>query len=96
MNLKTYGGKDEESPARELLGDHVVKNLFSHSSKGHILLTDNWYTSVSLLEWLYEKGIELAGTIRTNRKGWPASCTMIRGNRGDYLAMDCKKTWNRA
>jgi hypothetical protein len=35
-----YGGKDEERPAGEPLGDHVVKNLFSHSlfRKGHILL----------------------------------------------------------
>ena len=39
------------------------------------------------MEWLHEKGIDFAGTIRTNRKDWSASCTMIRGDRGDYLVM---------
>ena len=37
-------------------------------NKGHILFTDNFYTSPSLATLFLEKGTHLCGTVRTNRR----------------------------
>jgi len=37
-------------------------------NKGHILYTDNFYTSPSLATHLLENGTHLCGTVRTNRR----------------------------
>ena len=55
------------------LGEKVVLKL-SNSIKGrhHQLFFDNYFTSVNLLSTLLENGTYACGTIRTNRKQYPA------------------------
>ena len=38
------------------------------SNKGHILFTDNYYTSPSLATHLLQNSTHLCGTVRSNRK----------------------------
>ena len=39
--------------------------------KGHVIYTDNFYTSPQLADYLYTQDTYLCGTVRTNRKGYP-------------------------
>ena len=39
--------------------------------KGHLIYTDNFYTSPQLADYLYTQDTYLCGTIRTNRNGYP-------------------------
>lgn len=51
----------------------VVKTLMdTHFKKNHILYTDNYYTSPSLTKFLLEEETGTCGTVRSNRKHWPA------------------------
>ena len=51
----------------------VVLRLTDHlADAGRILFTDNFYTSAALAESLLERGSHLVGTVRANRRGFPA------------------------
>ncbi|KAK3878782.1 hypothetical protein Pcinc_016610 [Petrolisthes cinctipes] len=50
----------------------VVKELLlAYLGKGHILYTDNWYTSPHLCQYLFQHNTGAVGTVRTNRKQMP-------------------------
>ena len=49
-----------------------MRMLQGYEDKAHILFTDNWFTSPTLLLALQQKGIRLCGSVRRNRKGMPA------------------------
>lgn len=50
----------------------VVKQLLEgYLGKGHILYIDNFYTSVSLAEYLLSENTGMVGTLRANRRGNP-------------------------
>lgn len=50
-------------------GRDVMTLMNPYFDKGHKLFIDNWY--MSLLEKLHEKGTNVCGTVRKNRKGLP-------------------------
>ena len=49
----------------------VMKLVQSYLKKGHIVYTDNYYSSPQLFEDLWKEGTYASGTVRTNRKHFP-------------------------
>jgi hypothetical protein len=73
-NFRMYSGKDEERPAGMAATEWPVHELTRdpvYHNKGHILATDNWYTSINIVKHLYSKGINFLGTVRANKKDLP-------------------------
>lgn len=78
-NFFFYQGKDAkkdadydgisatEYPVRRLV-DEMGDTM---KDTGHILGTDNWYTSIPMMYWLRDHGLHSVGTIKANRKGVP-------------------------
>ena len=68
----TYTGQAEAGD--DGLTYDVVRRLtdrFDH--QGYTFVTDNFYTSAALGETMTQHGSHLVGTIRTNRRGFPAA-----------------------
>lgn len=85
-----YGGNKLENENGKITGAKAVdlltadENLFN---KGHIVVMDRYYTGFPVYELLKERGIEILGTVMTNRINPPQN--MITNstkniNRGDY------------
>ena len=69
LDLLTSSGKGEG-----LQGRHVVKHLMKDlDGKGHIVTTDNFFTSVPLFLDLLEDGVMATGIVKANRKYLPKS-----------------------
>ena len=71
LRFEVYAGKEERS-ADGATYDTVMRMLQGYEDRAHILFTDNWFTSPSLLLALQQRGIRLCGSVRRNRKGMPA------------------------
>ncbi|KAK3893834.1 hypothetical protein Pcinc_002370 [Petrolisthes cinctipes] len=83
------GGTDVDVPADDPLGfsGSVVKALMGdYLDNNHILYTDNYYTSPALSQFLLQHQTGSCGTIRVNRKGWPA---FPLTRRGDCIKKKC-------
>ncbi|KAL8601478.1 hypothetical protein ACOMHN_000420 [Nucella lapillus] len=88
LNYSVYTGKINDLPAGsgEPLGDRVVKHLVEpllHS--WHTIYFDNYFTSVSLIDYLFKNETQACGTVRNNRKGLPeqmkpAKCVKKHGD----------------
>lgn len=66
-----YTGKDtcgSTVHAHGLAYSIVMKLVQSYLKKGHIVYTDNYYSSPQLFEDLWKEGTYASGTVRTNRK----------------------------
>ena len=50
--------------------------------KGHVLYTDNWYTSPTLASFFLSKQTHLCGTVRKNRKHFPKDMDTIQLEKG--------------
>ena len=67
-----YLGKDEERPGNLQLAEHVVMRLMDgYLNKGHNIVCDNFFTSLSLAETLLIRDTTLLGTMRHNRREMP-------------------------
>ena len=74
LDAIVYSGSNVDIPANDPLGmsGAVVKRLMEgYFDKGHILYTDNFYTSPSLSYFLHERNTGTIGTVRKNRKHMP-------------------------
>lgn len=71
LRFEVYAGAEGRS-ADGATYDTVMRMMQGYEDKGHILFTDNWFTSPALLLALQHKGIRLCGSVRRNRKGMPA------------------------
>eukprot|EP00745_Piridium_sociabile_P024139 TRINITY_DN37977_c0_g1_i4.p1 TRINITY_DN37977_c0_g1~~TRINITY_DN37977_c0_g1_i4.p1 ORF type:complete len:171 (+),score=28.16 TRINITY_DN37977_c0_g1_i4:68-580(+) len=72
-NMEVYTGKHGQQVNKLLgLSARVVIGLTKpvHNC-GHIVFTDNFYTSPVLAKYLLSKGTYLCGTMRPNRIGYP-------------------------
>ena len=52
-------------------GDIVAHFLKPYFYKGHVVYTDNWYSSPVLAEFLHDRDTGMCGTVKKNRKGTP-------------------------
>ena len=74
LDINIYAGKHNqlENPDRPL-GDRVVLALTQQfRDKNHVVYFDNYFSSLPLFETLENNGLYGCGTLRTNRKGFPA------------------------
>ena len=86
-NLQIYTGK-EGNKVEKGLASRVVKDLIeNYQGLGHHLYVDNFYTSPRLFKDLLEAGTLASGTIRSNRKGFPAA---VKGNVDQNDSLFCK------
>jgi len=72
-NFEVYVGKGAGIVNNDLgLASNVVIGLTQPiMMKGHVIYTDNFYTSPQLADYLYQLDTYLCGTVRSNRKGFP-------------------------
>lgn len=83
--FEVYQGKDDSEFKRFGLGGSIVQKLTkSLVNKNHIIMMDNYFSSVELYEYLKSVGIYACGTIRSNRKGLPALAADKTLKRGDF------------
>lgn len=89
-NFQVYlgkeGGNAEHNLARRVVRDLIspIENLFHH------LYMDNFYCDPHLFLEIKEKKVLACGTVRANRKGFPADIVLTKAmerqmNRGDYV-----------
>ena len=74
-HFKIYGISATAYPIHALL----EPPKFHH--RGHVLFTDNWYTSLQSVKICGERGIHSVGTIKANRKGLPLAPKKVSGVR---------------
>ena len=55
--------------------------------KGHVLYTDNWYTSPTLASFLLSKQTYLCGTVKSNRKHFPKNIVNHQLEKGTAVFM---------
>ena len=85
LDVIVYTGTDIDIPSDDPEGHSgaVVKKMMSdYMDKGHVLYTDNFYTSVLLSKYLHNRRTGTVGTVRANRKEMP---TFPPTNRGDII-----------
>lgn len=84
-NFQLYTGKDPSRPLhpKGLAYDVVMTLAETYLGKGHIIYTDNFYTSPVLLKDLHDNKTYGSGTIRTNRKHFPKDIQPVRGEKTD-------------
>lgn len=67
-----------------VLGHHVVMTVGAkYLQKGHHFYHDNFFTSIELAESLLDLQTRGCGTIRMNRKGWPAELKISKKRKKD-------------
>ncbi|XP_065068496.1 piggyBac transposable element-derived protein 4-like [Rhopilema esculentum] len=80
-----YTGKGEE---REVgLGEHVVLQMAEHLQLGQpwMLFFDNFFSSIPLIDKLYERGIYATATIRSYRTGVPVEIKEAKLQPGEMI-----------
>lgn len=96
LDFLVYSGSDIDIPSNDPHGfsGAVVKALMeNYFNKNHILYTDNYYTSPALSHYLLGQKTGSCGTVRANRKHWPAFPSgtrkgdIIRKKSGKMLAL---------
>ena len=85
-NILVYCGKMDPMSGFGHAESVVLKLMESRLDKGHILFTDNFYTSVPLAKQLLTKKTHLCGTLRCNRKHLPDAVVTRQLNKGDTVA----------
>lgn len=77
LDMIVYTGTDIDIPKVSKndptgMSGAIVKRLMApYMGRGHILYTDNWYTSPALCQFLHDNNTGSCGTARTNRKFMP-------------------------
>lgn len=77
LDMTVYTGTDKDYPkvtVNDPMGSSgsIVKTMMApYLGKGHILYTDNWYTSPYLSQYLHMKSTGSCGTVKPNRKFMP-------------------------
>ena len=67
-----YTGKKDAAAGEHGLSTQIVLDLMEGmEGKGHVLYTDNFYSSPTLFDLLWDKTIYCCGTVRPHRKDFP-------------------------
>jgi hypothetical protein len=71
LNLDVYTGASEQKAEQGLAYSVVMKMMEGYLDKNHVVVLDNYYTSVPLLLDLLDRSTYACGTIRLKRKFLP-------------------------
>ena len=69
-----YTGKQKQLEVNKGLGASgaIAENLIKpYIGKQHIVYIDNWFSSPSLYQYLFNKNTGAVGTVKKNRKHYP-------------------------
>lgn len=91
--FEIYTGKKDDGAISEGLGYRVVTNLTNdlHPTSPLLVVFDNFFTSVPLMETLLSKNIYAIGTIRTDRKFLPEPMKKKRNyQKNESLMLACR------
>ena len=73
-NVIVYLGAGEAQVENELLGANaVLVAVRGLENRGHVIITDNFFTSVKLHTELLRRGFYATGTLKKGSKGFPES-----------------------
>jgi hypothetical protein len=73
-NLIVYFGAGDTREEDELVGaDAVLMAVRGLERRGHVIITDNFFTSVKLFMTLLDYGFYATGTVKKGSKGFPSS-----------------------
>ena len=86
-NLQIYTGKEGNNVVKGLVSRVVKDPMENYQGLRHHLCVDNFYTSPQLFKDLLEVGTLACGTIRSNRKGFPA---VVKDNVDQSDSLFCK------
>ncbi|CAG5003579.1 unnamed protein product [Parnassius apollo] len=81
----------EKAPSEEGLGYKVVLKLTKNVPAGSLVVFDNFFTSIPLIEILYERNIYSVGTVRLTRKGMPEESTSKKSGYSEEMKMKKKE-----
>ena len=88
LKIQIYSGTkftDTESLAQT--GSIVLHVMEPYLNKGYHLLTDNWYNSVSLAEYMSKRNTYITGTLRGDRKRNPSQVVGKKLRKGEMVFM---------
>jgi hypothetical protein len=94
INFYPYLGKSEPRPPGMSASCFPTYKLFTSHAKfqnrNHILVTDNWFTSLSSMKLVLDSGNHLIGTVRKKRAGLPPGAKFAKSgpakrDRGEIL-----------
>jgi hypothetical protein len=71
LNLDVYTGASDQKPEQGLAYSVVMKMMEGYLDKNHVIILDNYYTSVPLFLDLLDRSTYACGTIRLGRKFLP-------------------------
>lgn len=80
LNMEVYTGKDGDDFAIAPLMERLLHDYFS---KGHTVFMDRFYTSPTLIDFLWDRDTLGVGTVMLNRKEMPKSLTTTTLKRGE-------------
>lgn len=100
FNLDVYCGTDKDFVDLNSVNKSaavVLKLVQSLWDKGYHIFTDRYYTSPNLLHWLRRLNLSGTGTCMTNRRGFPKSIVVSKGEgrklkQGDFKWVQCQTT----
>ena len=84
-------GKDTETG----LGMSVVVRLMSVLYRGCVVACDRFFNSIALCYELLKNGMQLIGTVMTNRKGLPRGFHMEKGRAKKHLTRGTFSSWTK-
>lgn len=92
LDFIVYVGKEtnpqENASGLGATGEIVNSLLEPYLNKGHSLFTDNFYTSLTLSTFLYEKKTNSCGTVRQNRKQMPILDKKLKRGECDWRSSE--------
>ena len=72
LNVDIYLGKaSRDAPNNTEIGKNVFLNLTEIYRTGRVVTCDNFFTSVTLANQLWDNGLKLVGTLRANKREIP-------------------------
>lgn len=88
LDFIVYTGKgtdiDEDNFDDSGISAKIVKTLMRpYLNDGHVLYTDNWYSSPALFSWLFDRNTGACGTVNPIRKNLP--CLPKKMNEGNVV-----------
>ncbi|XP_012634083.1 zinc finger MYM-type protein 2 isoform X3 [Microcebus murinus] len=86
-NVRIYCGKEARSGI-PVSSSVVMKLIEGLLDSGHVLYTDNYYTSIHLAHQLLERSTYLVGTLRSNRKLNPPDVVKAKLNKNEVIARE--------
>ena len=88
LKIQIYSGtKFTDTESLGQIGSIVLHVMETYLNKGYHLLTDNWYNSVSLAEYMSKRNTYITGTLRGDRKWNPSQVVGKKLLNGEMVFM---------